>query len=121
MEMSAKDKRQYRQIRARRTRAHLRGSRGTLVRLSVFRSSKHVYAQVIDDQSSKTIVQASDMALKKTKGLTMIQRAEKVGESIAALAKEKKIKKIVFDRGGYRFHGVVKAVAEGARKGGLEF
>ena len=121
MEMMAKDKRMYRQIRARRTRAHLRGTRGTALRLSVFRSAKHIYAQLIDDGKGTTIAQASDIGIKKTKDTTLIVRAEKVGEAIAKLAKEKKIDAIVFDRGGYRYHGVVKAVADGARKGGLQF
>lgn len=89
-------------------------------RLSVFRSGKHIYAQIIDDLTGKTIV-AESSRLAQEKKLTKTQKAELVGESLAKKAILKKIKKIVFDRRDYQFHGRVKALAEGARKGGLDF
>ena len=121
MEMTVKDKREYRQTRARRTRMQLRRGRDTHPRLSVFRSGRHVYAQVIDDIHGKTLAQVSDLKLTKEKGATLCVRAAKVGEAIGKAAIEKKIKTVVFDRGGYRYHGVVKALADGARKSGLRF
>lgn len=86
-------------------------------RLSVFRSSQHIYAQIIDDLVGKTLVSDSD---KKVKG-TKIDRAKIVGENVAKKAVTLKIKKVVFDRGGFKYHGRIAALAEGARKGGLEF
>lgn len=88
-------------------------------RLSVFRSNAHIYGQVIDDSKGKAIVACSDVTA-KTKG-TKTELAGKVGEELAKLAIAKKIKKVTFDRNGFKFHGRVKALAEGARKGGLEF
>jgi large subunit ribosomal protein L18 len=91
-------------------------------RLTVFRSNKYVYAQIIDDSKGKTIVAYSSKDLPKTKaGKSGIEIAGAVGEELAKKAKAKKIKKVIFDRGGYKYHGKVKAIAEGARKGGLEF
>ena len=86
-------------------------------RLSIFRSSQHIYAQIIDDLASKTLAFESD---KKEKG-TKIDRARIVGENVAKKAISLKIKKVVFDRGGFKYHGRIAALAEGARKGGLEF
>jgi large subunit ribosomal protein L18 len=88
-------------------------------RLSVFRSNRHITLQLIDDQSGKTLVSASDLKLKKKATKTEI--AKEIGKKLAETAKEKKIKKVVFDRGGYKYHGRVKAAAEGAREGGLNF
>ncbi|WP_096225955.1 50S ribosomal protein L18 [Geobacillus sp. FJAT-46040] len=91
-------------------------------RLSVFRSNKHIYAQIIDDTKSATIVSAS--TLDKEFGLDStnnIEAAKKVGELVAKRALEKGIKKVVFDRGGYLYHGRVKALADAAREAGLEF
>ncbi|ADU92639.1 50S ribosomal protein L18 [Geobacillus sp. Y412MC52] len=91
-------------------------------RLSVFRSNKHIYAQIIDDTKSSTIVSAS--TLDKEFGLDStnnIEAAKKVGELVAKRALEKGIKKVVFDRGGYLYHGRVKALADTAREAGLEF
>ncbi|ODA16971.1 50S ribosomal protein L18 [Geobacillus thermoleovorans] len=91
-------------------------------RLSVFRSNKHIYAQIIDDTQSSTIVSAS--TLDKEFGLDStnnIEAAKKVGELVAKRALEKGIKKVVFDRGGYLYHGRVKALADAAREAGLEF
>ena len=89
-------------------------------RLSVFRSAKHVRVQLIDDDTSKTLVSASDKDLGKEKG-NKTEIAFKVGELIAKKAKDKKIEKIVFDRAVYKYHGRIKSLAEGARKGGLKF
>lgn len=88
-------------------------------RLSVFRSGVHIYAQIINDNIGKTLVSASDLQWKEKNKKTEV--AEKVGEELAKKAIAKKIKKVVFDRNGFKFHGRVKALAEGARKGGLEF
>lgn len=87
-------------------------------RLSVFRSGKHIRAQLIDDEKAETLASASDLALKEG---TKTEKALVVGEELAKKALKLKIKKVVFDRGGYKYHGRVKAVAEGARKGGLKF
>lgn len=113
-----KDKRQLKQSRHRRIRTRIRGT-ATCPRLSVFRSHLHIWVQLIDDVRGKTLAAASDRETKKTvKG---IARGEQVGELIAQRAAEKGIAKVVFDRGGYKYHGLVKAVAEGARKKGLTF
>lgn len=88
-------------------------------RLSVFRSAKHIYAQIIDDQKGETLVAASDLSL-ELRGKKM-EVAEKVGEALAKKAQKIGIKKVAFDRGRYKYHGRVKALAEGARKGGLNF
>lgn len=89
-------------------------------RLSVFRSNQHIWAQIIDDKHGKTLVSASTKSLKDLKG-TKTEQSLTVGEMIAKLALEKKIKKVRFDRGLYRFHGRVKALATGARAKGLDF
>ncbi len=86
-------------------------------RLSVFRSGAHIYAQIIDDSTKKTLVAASDLKLKGTK----TEKATLVGEALAKSALKKKINKVVFDRGGFLYHGRVAALAAGARKGGLRF
>ena len=93
-------------------------------RLSVYRSLNHVYAQIIDDTKGNTIVAAS--TLEKEMGAAQghkgnVGTAKKVGELIARRALEKGLKKVVFDRGGYRYHGRVKALADSAREAGLEF
>ena len=92
-------------------------------RLNVYRSLNHIYVQVIDDLHGKTLVSASTVegakASKRTGG--NVASAKEIGKRIAERAKEKGIAKVVFDRGGYQYHGRVKAVADGARKGGLEF
>jgi len=89
-------------------------------RLTVFRSNKHIYAQIIDDKTGKTLLSASEKSVKETKG-TKTDRAKVLGNQIGKLAIEKKIKAVVFDKGSYSYHGRVKAVAEGAREGGLIF
>lgn len=93
-------------------------------RLAVFRSARSIYAQIIDDRAGKTLAAASEKDLKKTSGAkkeTKTARAGLVGEALAAAAQKKKIKRVFFDRRRFKYHGRVKALAEGARKGGLEF
>ena len=87
-------------------------------RLSVFRSNKYIYCQLIDDEKGKIILAVAD--LKGAKG-SKTEHAYAVGKELAQLAKAKKIKQVVFDRGGYKYHGRIKATAEGAREGGLRF
>lgn len=87
-------------------------------RLSVHRTNQHIYAQVIDDTLSKTLVSANDFTVKKG---TNTEKAKLVGTEIAKLAVAKKIDKVVFDRNGFKYHGRIKAVADGAREGGLNF
>jgi large subunit ribosomal protein L18 len=89
-------------------------------RLTVFRSNKQIYAQVVDDLQGSTIVASTSLKIEGEEG-NKSARAEKVGEAIAAACIEKGIKQVVFDRNGYIYHGRVKALADGARKGGLEF
>ncbi|UCF63156.1 MAG: 50S ribosomal protein L18 [bacterium] len=94
-------------------------------RLVVFRSLTNIYGQLVDDSSEKTIVGASSLSkeiqaeLKKSKNKT--ESSKIVGKFLAQRAKDKKIKKVIFDRNGYAYHGRIKALAEGAREGGLEF
>jgi len=93
-------------------------------RLSIFRSSKYIYAQIIDDLKGQTLCAASSLekAMRtKLKSARDIGAAKEVGKVLAERAKDKKIKAVVFDRGGYHYHGRVKALAEGAREGGLNF
>ncbi|CAN5665196.1 50S ribosomal protein L18 [soil metagenome] len=120
----------YRKALTRRQRRHVRVRArvsGTTQRprLCVFRSSAHIYAQVIDDLRGHTLVAASDIeeAVRDRAGnkATKSDRAKIVGELVAERAKEAGIEKVVFDRGGFLFHGRVKAVAEGARSVGLQF
>ena len=87
-------------------------------RLVVFRSLKHIYAQLVDDTKSRTIATVSDLGIEQGK---KGERASEVGKLIADRAKQAGITRVVFDRAGYRYHGRIKAVADGARKGGLEF
>ena len=87
-------------------------------RVAVFKSGQHIYAQIIDDKTGKTLAADSDL---KVKSGTKKERAEKVGENLAAKATKAKITKVVFDRGGFMYHGRVAALAEGLRKGGLQF
>ena len=110
--------------RANRTRVSLRKKSRGRVRLSVFRSSQHIYAQVIDDVVGHTLVTASSIERDIRSVLKTgadVQAASKVGELIGLRAKEAGIEKVFFDRGGYRYHGRVKALAEAARGTGLLF
>ena len=89
-------------------------------RLSVFRSNRHIFAQLIDDEKGVTLAATGSVALKLENGGNK-EAAKKVGEEIAKLAKAKKIKQVVFDRGGYIYHGRIKELAEAARAAGLQF
>jgi len=138
-------KKEKRKRRHLRVRAKISGT-NTVPRLSVFKSNKHIYCQLIDDEKSKTLLSASDLEIKKTKVLKKVsveknasakevknkEKEQKalsgktaiafeVGRLIAEKAIKNKVKKIVFDRGGFSYHGRIKALAEGARVGGLEF
>ncbi|HMA45347.1 MAG TPA: 50S ribosomal protein L18 [Gemmatimonadales bacterium] len=110
----------------RRARRHLRvrkrvSGSAARPRLVVFRSSKHIYAQLVDDERGVTLVGAADTSEGiQLEGKGKTAKSFALGRLIAARAKEKGIARVVFDRGGYQYHGRVKAVAEGARKGGLE-
>lgn len=121
--MKENEKHLARKMRHARVRKKLKGS-NERPRLAVFKSSKHIYAQVIDDESSRTLTAVSTLShpfREKQKGGGNIAAAKIIGELIAQDATSKGIKKVVFDRGGYLFHGRVKALAESAREGGLEF
>lgn len=109
---------QARQARHIRIRKHLKGT-SSRPRLAVFRSSKHIYAQIIDDQQRKTIAAVSDLKLtdKKVKS----DKAYEIGKKLAEDALKKEIKTVVFDRGGFLYHGRVEKLAKGAREGGLQF
>lgn len=114
---------QARQRRHFRVRNKVSGT-VTRPRLSVFRSSQHIYAQVIDDERGHTVAAASTLEPEVRKlltGKTKTAQAELVGTTLAERAKAAGITAVVFDRGGFRYHGRVKAVAEGARSGGLQF
>ena len=119
MNISKNESRQRRKIRIRKK---VRGT-AERPRLVVFRSNMHIYAQIVNDREGATLVSASTLGLAKSEpGLRCNKSgAERVGKEIARLAKEKNISKVVFDRNGYIYHGRVKAVADGAREGGLEF
>ncbi|GAA4766243.1 50S ribosomal protein L18 [Stakelama sediminis] len=108
--------------RRRRNRSALRGRAGGRPRLSIHRSGKHIYAQVIDDQAGKTVAAASTLEkdVRGTSGAT-IDAAKDVGTRVAEAAKKAGVTQVVFDRGGFLFHGRVKALADAAREGGLEF
>ncbi len=103
-----------------RVRKHLAGTTGR-PRLSVFRSNTGMYAQIIDDEAGRTLVSASSLKDKKSSGIPKIEQAKLVGQAIAEKAKAAGIEKVVFDRNGYLYHGRVKALAEAAREGGLNF
>jgi large subunit ribosomal protein L18 len=111
----AKTKRSARLRRHARVRKKVSGS-PERPRLAVFRSNRHIYAQLIDDVHATTIAQASDA---EVQGEGKTARAKAVGELIAGRAKDAGVERVVFDRGGRQFHGRVAAVAEGAREGGL--
>jgi large subunit ribosomal protein L18 len=124
LEKQEKRKRRHKKLRAKIFGTHSKP------RLSVFRSAKHIYAQLIDDEKRKTLVGASDLEIKKSKSKAQKEeskmsgktaKAFELGKLIAKKALEKKIENVVFDRGGYRYHGRIKAVADGAREGGLKF
>lgn len=114
-------KRHIKDIRKKRVRGKITGS-SKRPRLSVFRSNKHLYVQLIDDLKGITLMGLSDKVVKKNSlKMTKTKIAAFLGEDLAKKAKAKRISKVVFDRGSYRYHGRIKALAEGARKGGLKF
>jgi large subunit ribosomal protein L18 len=106
-----------REQKHKRVRKNILGSKDK-PRLAVFRSTQHIYAQIVDDSKGVTLVAASDLTIKEG---TKKDRAMQVGELIAKKAVQSKIKKVIFDRGGFKYHGRIAALADGARKGGLEF
>ena len=105
--------------RRRRVRTALKSKAGERPRLSVHRTGKHIYAQIIDDKAGKTLAAASTLG-GKASGAN-VSAAAQVGKDIAAAAKKAGVTTVVFDRGGFLFHGRVKALADAAREGGLEF
>ena len=117
MRGSRTDARRHRHFRVRK-RVH---GTATRPRLAVFRSNKHIYAQVIDDDAGVTIASASSREGKLATSTLTVDLATEVGKLVGARAKEAGIETIVFDRGGFSYHGRVKAVADGARESGLEF
>ena len=121
--MAEKSRSEARIRRHARVRKHVSGTLER-PRLNVFRGLSNIYAQVIDDEAGNTLVSAStlDQELRaKMKGKNKIEQAKLVGQAVAERAKAKGIDKVVFDRGGYQYFGRVKALADGAREGGLDF
>jgi large subunit ribosomal protein L18 len=117
------DRKERRELRHNRITKKMSGT-PERPRLAVYRSNKHIYAQVIDDGAGKTLVAASTLSkdLKgKIKKTGTIDAAKQVGALVAEKAKAAKVQKVVFDRGGYAYHGQVKALADAARAAGLEF
>jgi len=118
-----KDRRQRREKIKRRSRTAVRGS-AARPRLAVYRSLRHVYAQVIDDDKGTTMVSASTLEKAASGGLDSTGNCEagkSLGKLIAERAKEKGVETVVFDRSGFRYHGVIQAIADGAREAGLKF
>ena len=118
--MSVTTTRQARERRHRRIRGKVAGT-AERPRLAVFRSNKGIFAQLIDDESGRTLGGASWLGLKNSFKGNRIEQATEVGKAVAEAAKNAGIESVVFDRGGYLYHGRVKALAEGAREGGLKF
>lgn len=122
MDKKIKNRKLFRRMRIRhRIRKILAGTQER-PRMSVFRSNKHIYVQLIDDSSGKTMLSATSRIPEiETAKITKIEQARLVGKQIAEKAKETGIEEVVFDRGGYLYHGRVKSLAEAAREGGLKF
>jgi large subunit ribosomal protein L18 len=118
--MSTLTTRQARERRHRRIRGKVAGT-AERPRLVVFRSNKGIFAQLVDDETGRTIAGASWLGLPKSFKGDKTEQAAEVGKALAAAAKKAGIETVVFDRGGYLYHGRVKALAEGAREGGLQF
>ena len=118
--MSALSVRQARVRRHKRVRGKIFGT-AERPRLAVFRSNKGIFAQLIDDENGRTVAGASWLGLAKSFKGNRIEQASAVGKAVADAAKKAGIETVVFDRGGYLYHGRVKALAEGAREGGLKF
>src|SRR6266516_4036794 len=110
--------------RTAKVRRNIRHAAGDRARLSVFRSSKHIYAQVIDDANGRTLASASSLEKEMRDSFKTganIEAAKAVGKRLAERAAAKGVKEVVFDRGGYLYHGRIKALADAAREGGLNF
>ena len=118
--MAKKTKIQQRKRIHLRIRKNIKGS-GAIPRVSVFRSNKAIYCQLIDDKTGVTLAEADSRDESIAKSQSKIDQAKQVGASIAAKAKDLNIETVVFDRGGFLYHGRVKALAEGARENGLKF
>ena len=121
--MKIGDRKQRRRRSKRRYRGIVKGT-AERPRLAVYRSLRHVYAQVIDDDQGATIVSASTLEKEAAGGLDStgnIAAGKRLGQVIADRAKDRGISTVIFDRGGFKFHGVVRAIAEGAREAGLKF
>jgi large subunit ribosomal protein L18 len=118
--MSKPSTRQLRERRHRRVRGKVRGT-AERPRLAVFRSNRGIFAQLVDDDAGKTLAGASWVGLPKSFKGDKTEQASEVGKQLAAAAKKAGVESVVFDRGGYLYHGRVKALAEGAREGGLSF
>jgi large subunit ribosomal protein L18 len=116
--MAVATKQQQRLRRRRRVRAKVRGS-AERPRLSVYRSNRGVFAQLVDDDAGRTVA-AVNWTEKELRGMNRMEQAKKAGEMLAERAGAAGVKNCVFDRGGYRYHGRVRAIAEGAREGGLQ-
>ncbi|MCA9713609.1 MAG: 50S ribosomal protein L18 [Myxococcales bacterium] len=121
--MPRTNKQDTRERRKRGTRARISGS-AQRPRLTVFRSCKHIYAQVVDDDTATSLAAASTLSkelAEDLKGKTKLEKAKLVGAMVAKVCQEKGISKVVFDRNGYLYHGRIRGVAEGAREAGLDF
>ena len=117
MKNQEKIKREKRETRHRRVRTKVRGT-NERPRLAVFKSDKHIYAQILDDEKNMTLAQVSDIKITKGK---KTEKAAGVGKLIAEAALKSGIKKVSFDRGGNKYHGRIKALADAAREAGLDF
>jgi large subunit ribosomal protein L18 len=118
--MMAVSKQTSRQRRHRRVRKHLAGTQSR-PRLAVYRSNRYIYAQVIDDDSGRTIAAASSQEKDLREKTLSADTATEVGKLVAERAKDAGVSAVVFDRGGYKYHGRIKALADAAREAGLEF
>jgi large subunit ribosomal protein L18 len=118
------DRLQQKKIRRLRRKKHVRKLVTGVAdrpRMTVFKSSRYLYVQVIDDHKAHTLVSASNLEKDLRKLKSNLAGAEQLGQVVARRLKEKKIKAVVFDRNGYPYHGIVKSIAEGARKAGIQF
>jgi large subunit ribosomal protein L18 len=118
--MATKQKNIARIRRQQRVRKKVLGT-DARPRVCVYKSSRHIYVQVISDTQGTTLASASTLSANDVKNIKGVEAAKRVGLNLAKLCKEKNINRVVFDRNGFLFHGRVKAVADGAREGGLEF
>ncbi|HOV63946.1 MAG TPA: 50S ribosomal protein L18 [Spirochaetia bacterium] len=119
--MSRDNEKDSRRLRRKKSiRVNISGT-ADVPRMTVFRSNKHMYVQVIDDTVGKTLASASNLEKETLALRNNVQNAEKIGELIGERLKAKNIQKVVFDRNGYKYHGIVKAIADGARKTGIQF